>query len=101
VLALRKSLTWDRGAELASHATFTVATDVKVYFCDPSSPRQRGTNENTNGLLRQYYPKGANLSAATQAQLDSVAKKLNTRPRETLNWKTPAYILDSSVSMTG
>jgi IS30 family transposase len=99
--ALRKSLTWDRGAELASHATFTVATDVKVYFCDPSSPWQRGSNENMNGLLRQYYPKGANLSAVTQAQLDSVAKKLNTRPRETLNWKTPAYILDSSVSMTG
>jgi len=99
--ALRKSLTWDRGAELASHAAFTVATDVKVYFCDPSSPWQRGSNENTNGLLRQYYPKGADLSVVTQAQLDSVAKKLNTRPRETLNWKTPAYILDSSVSMTG
>ena len=97
---LRKSLTWDRGAELASHAAFTVATDVQVYFCDPSSPWQRGSNENTNGLLRQYYPKGADLSAVTQAQLDAVAKKLNTRPRETLNWKTPAYILGSSVSMT-
>jgi IS30 family transposase len=100
-IALRKSLTWDRGAELASHTTFTVATDVKVYFCDPSSPWQRGSNENTNGLLRQYYPKGTDLSAITQSQLDSVAKKLNTRPRKTLNWKTPAYILDSSVSMTG
>ena len=98
--ALCKSLTWDRGAELASHAAFTVATDVQVYFCDPSSPWQRGSNENTNGLLRQYYPKGADLSAVTQAQLDAVAKKLNTRPRETLNWKTPAYILGSSVSMT-
>ena len=98
--ALRRSLTWDRGAELASHAAFTVATDVKVYFCDPSSPWQRGSNENTNGLLRQYYPKGADLSAVTQAQLDTVAKKLNTRPRETLNWKTPAYILGKSVSMT-
>jgi IS30 family transposase len=98
--ALRKSLTWDRGSELASHTAFTVATDVQVYFCDPSSPWQRGSNENTNGLLRQYYPKGADLSAVTQAQLDIVAKKLNTRPRETLNWKTPAYILGSSVSMT-
>jgi IS30 family transposase len=98
--ALRKSLTWDRGSELASHVAFTVATDVQVYFCDPSSPWQRGSNENTNGLLRQYYPKGADLSAVTQAQLDAVAKKLNTRPRETLNWKTPAYILGSSVSMT-
>ncbi len=98
--ALRKSLTWDRGAELARHAAFTVATDVQVYFCDPSSPWQRGSNENTNGLLRQYYPKGADLSAVTQAQLDTVAKKLNSRPRETLNWKTPAYILGSSVSMT-
>ena len=100
-IALRKSLTWDRGAELASHATFTVATDVKVYFCDPSSPWQRGSNENTNGLLRQYYPKGKDLSTVSQAQLDTVARKLNTRPRETLNWKTPAYILESSVSMTG
>src|ERR1700728_4580813 len=98
--ALRKSLTWDRGAELARHAAFTVATDVQVYFCDPSSPWQRGSNENTNGLLRQYYPKGADLSAVTQAQLDTVAKKLNSRPRETLNWKTPAYTLDASVSMT-
>ena len=98
--ALRRSLTWDRGAELANHARFTIATDVQVYFCDPSSPWQRGSNENTNGLLRQYYPKGADLSGVSQAQLDTVAKKLNTRPRETLHWKTPAHILGASVSMT-
>jgi IS30 family transposase len=98
--ALRKSLTWDRGSELTQHVKFSVATDVKVYFCDAYSPWQRGSNENTNGLLRQYYPKGMDLSGITQAQLDGVATKLNTRPRETLNWKTPAYILGPSVSTT-
>ena len=100
-VALRKSLTWDRGSELTEHAKFTVATDVKVFFCDPYCPWQRGSNENTNGLLRQYYPKGMDLSAVSQAQLDTVARKLNTRPRQTLGWKTPACVLDSSVSMTG
>jgi IS30 family transposase len=99
-LALRRSLTWDRGAELANHAQFTIATDVQVYFCDPSCPWQRGSNENTNGLLRQYYPKGRDLTGVSQAQLDAVARKLNTRPRETLHWKTPAHMLDESVSMT-
>jgi IS30 family transposase len=85
---------------MANHSSFSIATDVRVYFCDPKSPWQRGSNENTNGLLRQYFPKGTNLHRITQRQLDAVAHKLNTRPRQTLNWKTPAQIL-ASVAMTG
>jgi IS30 family transposase len=98
---LKQSLTWDRGKEMTQHKQFTVATDVQVYFCDPHSPWQRGSNENTNGLLRQYFPKGMDLTNITQRQLDAVALKLNTRPRQTLNWQTPAQALDAAVASTG
>jgi IS30 family transposase len=98
---LRRSLTWDRGLEMAKHKSFTVATKVNVYFCDPQSPWQRGTNENTNGLLRQYFPKKTDLSGYSQADLDKVALRLNQRPRKTLGFETPASKLQDSVASTG
>ena len=98
---LRRSLTWDRGSEMAAHKEFTLATDMQVYFCDPRSPWQRGSNENTNGLLRQYFPKGQDLSQITQARLNQVARQLNERPRETLNWRTPLEALKATVASTG
>jgi IS30 family transposase len=91
---LRRSLTWDQGAEMSQHAQLSVDTGLKVYFCDPQSPWQRGTNENTNGLLRQYFPKGTNLRAHSENDLRAVAMSLNTRPRKTLGWRTPAEALN-------
>jgi len=98
---LYKSPIWDRGSEMVGHKHFTLATDIQVFFCDPQNPWQRGTNENTNGLLRQYLPKGIDISTYSQAKLYAVARRLNERPRKTLNFQTPAEMFSQYVASTG
>ncbi|ECE9228819.1 IS30 family transposase, partial [Salmonella enterica subsp. enterica serovar Benin] len=95
---LSRTLTWDQGAEMAQHVQLRIETGLAIYFCDPRSPWQRGTNENTNGLLRQYFPKGTDISRYTERELDAVAATLNSRPRKTLGWKTPAEVLSELLS---
>jgi IS30 family transposase len=98
---LYRTLTWDRGKEMAAHRRFTLATDIQVYFCDPHHPWQRGTNENTNGLLRQYFPKGIDLSGVTQSQLNALARQLNERPKKTLGFETPTERYRRSIALIG
>jgi IS30 family transposase len=97
---LYKSLTWDRGKEMSGHKRFTLATDIQVYFCDPQNPWQRGSNENTNGLLRQYMPKGMDISDISQVKLNAIARQLNERPRKTLGYQTPAEMFSQCVALT-